>query len=96
MTTGTAFAANNLNADGMVMDCAGNLYISVAGSTDILVVDASGAPVAGSPIKVTGPSAVTNLAFGGVDRRTLYITGQGSSGGQGLFKVKLNFPGMPY
>jgi len=97
-STGTPFTADNTNTntDGMAIDCAGNLYIAVASSTEIRVVDPSGTPVAGSPIKVTGPSAVTNVAFGGADHKTLYITGQGSSGQQGLFKVNLNFPGMPY
>ncbi len=84
------------NGDGMVIDCAGNLYVTQANSTDIIVVDPNGVPVANSPIKISGPSAVTNVAFGGADRKTLYVTGQGSSGGQGLFKVTLNFPGMPY
>jgi gluconolactonase len=98
--TGTAFggSATNTNTDGMVVDCAGNLYVTVAGSTNVLVLDPSGNPVANSPITISsdGPSGVTNVAFGGPDHKTLYITGQGSSGQQGVFKVNLNFPGLPY
>jgi gluconolactonase len=99
-SSGTAFGSSlNMNTDGMVEDCAGNLYVAVVNSTNIAVVDKTGKPVTGSPISITGsniPSAVTNVAFGGADHKTLYITGQGSSGQQGVFKVTLNFPGMPY
>jgi gluconolactonase len=96
-SSGTAFGTSlNMNTDGMVEDCAGNLYVAVVNSTNVAVVDRTGKPVANSPIQVTGPSAVTNVAFGGADHKTLYITGQGSSGQQGVFKVTLNFPGMPY
>ena len=95
--SGTAFGSSlNMNTDGMVEDCGGNLYVAVASSTNIVVVDRDGKPVANSPIQVSGPSAVTNVAFGGADHKTLYITGQGSSGQQGVFKVDLNVPGMPY
>ena len=96
-STGTAFGTGlNVATDGMGEDCAGNLYVAVVNSTNIVVVDPTGKPVTGSPIQVTGPSSVTNVAFGGADHKTLYITGQGSSGQQGVFKVTLNFPGMPY
>ena len=99
-STGTAYGSSlNMNTDGMTMDCAGNLYVAVVNSTNVVVVDPTGKPVTGSPIQITGsnvPSAVTNVAFGGTDHKTLYITGQGSSGQQGVFKVTLNFPGMPY
>jgi gluconolactonase len=84
----------NITTDGMVMDCAGNLYVAVANSTDVIVVGADGAKVA--TIVVTGPSAVTNVAFGGADHKTLYITGQGNDTQRGVFKMQLSFPGMPY
>ncbi len=98
--TGTPFGGSETtgNTDGMTVDCAGNLYVPIAGSTKVVVLDPNGAPVANSPITISGngPSGVTNVAFGGPDHKTLYITGQGSSGQQGVFKVNLNFPGMPY
>jgi gluconolactonase len=39
---------------------------------------------------------VTNVAFGGADHKTLYISGQGSGMQKGLFKVQMNVPGFPY
>jgi len=96
-SSGTAFGTGlNMSTDGMALDCAGNLYVAVGDSTNIVVVAPNGTPVANSPIKITSPSVVTNVAFGGADHKTLYITAQGSSGQQGVFKVTLNFPGMPY
>lgn len=95
--TGVAFGPSdvtNIPTDGMVMDCAGNLYVTVVSTTNVVVVGPDGSKV--GTISVDGPSAVTNVAFGGDDRRTLYITGQGNDTQRGVFKVHLNFPGMPY
>ena len=39
---------------------------------------------------------VTNLAFGGSDHETLYVTAQGEGVQRGVFKLKLSVPGMPY
>jgi len=36
-------------------------------------------------------SSPTNVAFGGADRKTLYITA-----GSRLYSIKLNVPGYPY
>ena len=94
---GSAFGtALSSNSDGMTLDCAGNLYVAVPNTNTIVVVDKTGQPVANSPLKVNGTNAVTNVAFGGEDRKTLYITSQGQGGSQGVYKVKLNFPGRPY
>lgn len=94
---GTAFSPSfNQNVDGMVLDCAGNVYAAIPGSKDVRVFDPSGAMIGTITIGSDGPSAVTNVAFGGTDHQTLYITGQGNVGQAGVFKVHLNFPGMPY
>jgi gluconolactonase len=77
-------------ADGMVIDCAGNLY--VAKSRAVEVYDPMGNSI--GAISVSDVQSVTNLAFGGADRKTLYITGLGNN--KGLFKVSLDIPGRPY
>jgi len=38
---------------------------------------------------------VTNLAFGGPDSKTLYVTGFGDNRGR-LYSVELQVPGFPY
>ena len=52
-------------------------------------------------VRMFGPDGfdnqgLTNLAFGGPNRTTLFISGftQGSQGG--LYSVELNVPGLPY
>jgi gluconolactonase len=95
---GTVFPQSpnmSLNVDGMAIDCAGNLYGAVIGTGNVVVLSPSGAQV-GTLLTVTNMANVTNVAFGGSDHKTLYVTAQGSSGHQGLFQVRLSIPGMPY
>lgn len=76
-------ASNNrdfpLNADGLAVDCAGNVYLS-GGS----IRDPNGQEIA----KFSGG---TNLAFGGPEGKTLLIVG----GGTNVKFVTMNLPGLP-
>jgi gluconolactonase len=76
--------------DGVAIDCAGNLY--VARGREVAVYDASANPI--GSITVPDVQSATNLAFGGADRKTLYITGLGPR--RGLFKLSLDIAGRPY
>jgi len=75
-------------ADGMAMDCAGNLYVASHlqpdGRVNVLAPDGT---TLGS---VTTAAQTTNLAFGGTEHRTLYV-----SAGRALYAVALNLPGYP-
>lgn len=86
---GQAFG-NVFGADGMAMDCAGNLY--AATSNGIVVVDASGAEL--GTIVVPGVQQPTNVAFGGANRTTLFITSLDSL--PKLFQAEIGVPGMPF
>jgi gluconolactonase len=88
---GTLFSSIT-SGDGMAIDCAGNLY--VATKTDLDVLDPTGKQI--GQFALTGIQSVTNAAFGGADRKTLYITALGNQGQKGLFSVPLSIPGMPY
>ncbi len=88
---GENWAAAN-GGDGMVIDCAGNLYVALATTPNIAVFTPDGSSI--GMITIGDVQAVTNLAFGGDDRQTLYITAYGSS--KGLFELPLNLPGRPY
>jgi gluconolactonase len=87
--TGTAFGGGG--GDGMVLDCGDNLYITQNG----VQVYSAANQLLGS-IQVQGLGSTTNVAFGGPDHKTLYITGQGSGAQAGLFKVQMNVPGYPF
>lgn len=88
---GQDFPATN-GGDGMVVDCAGNLYVTKANSSNVEVYTPDGASI--GTITVPGFQGVTNVAFGGSDHKTLYITGLGND--KGLFQLELDIPGRPY
>ncbi len=88
---GTNFMATN-GGDGMTIDCAGNLYVAKANTATVVVYKPDGSMI--GTITVPEVQAATNVAFGGADHQTLYITGLGNS--KGLFKLALNLPGRPY
>lgn len=71
-----------VGSDGMAVDCAGNLYITQGG---VRVYDPNGMLL--GTLNVRGAS---NVAFGGRERRTLFITASTS-----LFAVELAIPGLP-
>ncbi|MDX2022916.1 MAG: SMP-30/gluconolactonase/LRE family protein [Deltaproteobacteria bacterium] len=72
--------------DGLAVDCAGNLYVTSGTGVHVIGPDNT----ARGTITVEGNST-SNAAFGGPDRKTLYITGSGR-----LHEIKLNVPGFPY
>ena len=103
-TTATHVDASNLDnnaTDGMAIDCAGDLYVVRVNTKDIDVVSFGGNPgSAGTHLttiaNVPGGGQLTNLAFGGSDHKTLYITVQGTSQ-RGVFKLTgMPVAGMPY
>ena len=82
--SGVIFADETGNtADGMAIDCAGNLYLGT--DSGVEVYSPNGDFVGDVP---TGYAS--NVTFGGADRRTLFVTSQGS-----LKSVTLGVPGLP-
>ena len=71
--------------DGMKVDTAGNVYCGGAGG--LWIMDSAGKKLGRI---VHGHPATTNLAFGGADWKTLYITSRSS-----LFAVNLKIAGLP-
>jgi gluconolactonase len=81
--------------DGMSVDCAGNLYVTEHSEGDVVVFDKTGKElgriVGGSGGDNPPMARVTNVAFGGSDGKTLYITT-----GTRLYSLKVGVPGLPY
>jgi gluconolactonase len=73
------------NPDGMKVDTQGNVYCGGAGG--VWVMDPSGKPLG---IIVHGQPATTNMAWGGDDWKTLFITSRNA-----LHSIQLNIPGIP-
>jgi gluconolactonase len=80
---GKKFATTG-SSDGMSIDCAGNLYVV----SDTIEVFASSGTKLGDINVAETPS---NVAFGGPQHKTLFITAQ-----TGLYKIELNVPGRAY
>ncbi|SDH46319.1 gluconolactonase [Lentzea fradiae] len=83
--------------DGGTVDCAGNLYQATYNSGKVHVYSPAGELLG----TISAGRNATNVAFGGPDRKTLYITsGTASTGGNtgnfGLYSIRLNVPGWPY
>lgn len=75
--------------DGLGIDCAGNLYVALYGQGTVVVVKPSGAKLG----TITVGSGVTNVAFGGADGKTLFITRMTPPS---LYSVASDIPGLPY
>jgi gluconolactonase len=90
--SGVRVSGFNGGADGLAVDCAGNLYAT--SGQRVAVLSPSGMEIASIP--VSGAESVTNVAFGGPERKTLFITSMGTNTQRGVFRVELNVPGMPY
>jgi gluconolactonase len=86
-TSGRQNFATIIAPDGVAVDCAGNLYWASNSQGVVRVFSPSGTSLG----SITVASSVTNLAFGGSDRKTLYI-----SAGRALYSLALNVPGYPY
>jgi gluconolactonase len=71
--------------DGMAIDCAGNLYVTAQGNVTVLSPDGDELGI------IDVPGSTTNAAFGGPERKTLYITA-----GTSLHSIELAIPGYPY
>jgi gluconolactonase len=74
----------NVGSDGMGMDCAGNLYVTFQNSVQVFNPD-------GDPLGTIAAPGAANVAFGGPERRTLYIAARAT-----LLAVDLAIPGLPY
>lgn len=81
------FANANGGIDGMTHDCAGNIVVTVHASKSVKVFDPSGKEIA----SVLFPENVTNVAYGGQDRKTLFVTTAGR-----LWQLPATIPGWPY
>jgi gluconolactonase len=71
-------------SDGLTMDCAGNLYVT-SGEVEVFAPDGMRLGA------ITLDGNPSNVAFGGAERKTLYITA-----GAKLYSIPLNVPGFPY
>jgi len=101
--------------DGLGKDCRGNIYVTTTAPLDqrtdgqvVKVLDKNYNEV--GSLTVSGVQIVTNIAFGGEDGKTLFVTSLSSvmDGNQlrqcgdkncltaGIYSARLNIPGFPF
>jgi gluconolactonase len=71
-------------SDGVAVDDAGNVYLTRNGRIHVFKPNGD----AWGTLQI--PKNPTNAAFGGADRKTLYISAQSS-----IYSVTLKVPGLP-
>ena len=74
--------------DGMSKDCAGNLYVAADGALVVINVKRDRV-LAQYPIE-----GITNVAFGGADGRTIFVTTLGET--PQVWQARSNIPGFPF
>lgn len=75
--------------DGLAFDMAGNLYIAHYGGGDVIVLNPKGEIVERVPV---GGGHPTNVAFGGPDHKTVYVT-ETETGS--VYRFNADYPGLP-
>lgn len=88
----TEFGPGLSGLDGMVVDCAGNLYVTINGDGAAAVLDPAGVELG----RITVAGFLTNAAFGGEERTTLYFTAGNPVEGNAVYTVEMPIPGYPY
>ena len=98
MTDGSVGAGSDFVAssggDGMAVDCLGNVYVTGNNTAVVRVYSPAGSLL--TTIQTDNSGNTTNVAFGGTDHKTLYITAQGTEGQRGVFSIAVSVPGFPY
>lgn len=73
--------------DGMAVDCLGNIYATEHNLKRVRVFTPEGEQIA----TISVDAKITNAAFGGPERKTLYLTGAGA-----VWSIELDVAGFPY
>lgn len=73
--------------DGLAIDCLGNIYLTEHTRRRVRVLSPQGQALA----TISVDANLTNAAFGGPQRKTLYLTGAGS-----VWSIDLDVAGLPY
>ncbi len=88
----TASLSDKTGIDGLGRDCAGNIYVTAHSDKTVVVLDPQDREL--GKIVVPSEGGVTNVAFGGAARKTLFITSLGAT--PQIHSVELNVTGLPY
>lgn len=88
----TTNLSNNSGIDGLGRDCAGNIYVTVHADRRVVVLNPAGQQIGALDVPSSGN--ITNVAFGGAEKTTLFVTSLGAT--PQIHQATLNVPGYPY
>ncbi|MES2745298.1 MAG: SMP-30/gluconolactonase/LRE family protein [Bdellovibrionota bacterium] len=83
----TDFVRTAAGVDGLGIDCQGNLYFTLPSIQEVHIYSPAGKLYT----RIKFPLNTTNIAFGGADKKTMFVTTAGR-----LYKVDMKVPGLPY
>jgi gluconolactonase len=87
----TYLPGGGIGGDGMALDEKGNLYVAYVDAGEVVVITPKGKIIGSIKLPEGGGAFNTNVAFGGPDRRTLYIT---ESSQNVIYKVAMHVRGL--
>lgn len=82
----STFSSNIGTPDGATVDCAGNVYFTSKTSSGYVRIIG---PTGTTKLQIS-LAGVSNVAFGGPDHKTLYLTA-----GRSVYSLPMNIPGFP-
>ncbi len=83
----TDFVRTAAGVDGLGIDCQGNIYFTIPSMQEVHIYSPAGKIYT----RIKFPFNATNVAFGGADKKTMFVTTAGR-----LYKVDMKVPGLPY
>ena len=89
VTVGTMGSSAATQLDGLAVDSAGNVYAAVKTGVDVFKADGSGKWGHIPAPALAATHGINNVAFGGADKKTLYMTSD-----DGMFQVTVKVAGL--
>jgi len=86
-----AYLNGGAGPDGMAVDEKGNVYVAYFEAGEVVVLTPRGKIVGSIKLPEGAGPQTTNVAFGGPDAKTLYIT---EAAQNVIYRVKMNIPGL--
>jgi gluconolactonase len=87
----TYLPGGGIGGDGMAVDEQGNLYVAYVDAGEVVVITPKGKIIGAIKLPAGGGTFNTNVAFGGAERKTLYIT---EARENVIYRVKMNVRGL--
>jgi sugar lactone lactonase YvrE len=86
-----AYLNGGAGPDGLALDATGNVYVAYFDAGEVVVLTPKGKIIGAIKLPQGAGTQTTNVAFGGPEAKTLYIT---EAAQNVIYQVKMNVPGL--